>query len=512
MFNSFSFSQGQSSKRIGFTYSGEAIYYRVNNNLFSTNRRSRTEFSTLGYAVAGDDVDLRPTTTGYTGAIVFDRDNMMQDIFWTTTGATDSLIGTFDLSSQSQLRGSVQIAGHHNLTKIIFPSDVNPVDKSNSAITTFSVFANDLRNLDISGFHNIGEDSDNSFVRVRTNFNLTAVTWPSTIYRVSLSIRDTMLTNENLSPFSALTALDAYPLSTLSAITFPTNIISAATGVWQFQSTKLTDLDMSVMGPNFGGSINLFGNTSLTAVTFPSCSNSVSTVFMQSNGYNATDTVDLSPMSGIAGSITIRNQSNGSVLFGPSSRSIVLMSLNSNSNLQDLDFSMLSNVNTDFRINNNSVLSGMTLGGWSNSISLFQVFSNPLLATLDISNVTGLRGLIRLHSNASLTATTLPTIANTVTNLELYNCPEHGYLDMKPISGSSSNDITLQFDDNSNWDETVSNHILHDLDNFGWTGGSLSMSGTTSGYDTSSGGINGFSHYQSLTGKSWTIIMSGLTS
>jgi len=87
---------------------------------FLQTRRSRTEFSTLGYAVAGDDVDLRPTTTGYTGAIVFDRDNMMQDIFWTTTGATDSLIGTFDLSSQSQLRGSVQIAGHHNLTKIIF--------------------------------------------------------------------------------------------------------------------------------------------------------------------------------------------------------------------------------------------------------------------------------------------------------------------------------------------------------------------------------------------------------
>lgn len=439
----------------------------------------------------------------------------MQYPNWIVTGETDSIIGGIDLSSQATLRDNISLAGHHNLTSITWNNNINPTNKANSAVTILRLYNNDLREIDLSGFKNIGEDASTASLQIYNNFNCSAVTFPTTNYRTSTSMRNlSVLTEVDFTPMPAMQGVAVNNSSqgtALSAVTFPT-LISASTGSWDFNYTDIHNLDMSVLGPNFGARIDLAFNSSLTAVTFPACQDSVVEFFMRGNGLPSDYVLDLTPMSGMSGDFTVRNQSLRTINFAPSSNLIDFFYMTANGFMTNVDLSPLSNLSTTFWNHSHGSCTAVTFGNWSNTFTTFYVFGYNLLPEINISGVTGLGGQVLLHNNNALTACTLPETTNTISEIWFYSNPLHGYFDMKPISGGSNDNISLQFQNNSSWDEAVSNHILHDLDNFGWEDGYLAMSGSTAGYDTTSGGYNGFSHYQSLTGKGWTIVMTGLTS
>ncbi|MDG1950785.1 MAG: hypothetical protein P8J32_08300 [bacterium] len=516
MFNSFAYNQGQSARRINFNYeiaSGSTIKYVLNNNLSSAGRRTRTEISTEGFAFAGSSPNLfLETTTAGTASIILDRNNSVQNIDWIATGNTDTIVGEIDFSTETLLREKFVIAGHNKLTSIVFPSEVNPVSRANSGFTIFQIFNNDLREIDLSPFKNFGVQSSTCFLQIYNNPNLTAVTFPNTSFRMSASMRNTSLTSADFSSMSALTGVSCEKGASLTEVTFPENILSAATGIWNFEQTQLHNIDFSPLGPNFGGTIDLFNHPSMTAVTFPACTNSVNSFFMRACGLEEGTAIDLSPMTGMATSITVRNQAGSPLLFAPSTRSVPFAYFTSLPHVKSIDLSGFDNMNTKLWCHSNIATTAITLGSWSNPFTQFYMMNYASLPELDLTPVTGLGGQVLLDRNTVMTACTLPTTTNTFSEIRFYNNHAFGYFDLKPISGSSSDDIILRFEENNSWDAAIKNHILHDLDNFGWVDGHLSMSGGTAGYDTTSGGYNGFSHYTSLIGKGWTILMTGLTS
>lgn len=510
MFNSLAFSQSPSSKRVSFSYSGTAIYFSSTNNIGATNRRIRTEMSPLGLSFAGNNPNSAVPLGEYQAAIIFDRDNMLQSIDWTVTGDTDGIVGHLDLSSQKELRQNVTITGHDNLTGISFNSDINPLNRSNSALTLVRLFNNDLQKIDISGFKNVGQPGSSvALIQIFNNFNCISLDLPESPFYTSLSMRNLNIQQANLSSLSALTGLQAGPNPQMEDIIFPSNLISAATGTWDIQNTGVESLDWSVMGSNWGGHVFLFANPSLSSMTFPSCNNTLNSFFTRDNGIGV---LDLSPVSGISGNITIRNHSHTQVLFGPSSRPVNSILMRNGNQLSHLDLSPLEDVRNSVSIFSHASLTAITLGAWNNTIHTTAIYQNPLVKDIDLSPVLGLQGTLQIFQNNSLVNLVMPEVANTFSSIVFQQNIMHGYLNLNPISGSNSNNIFLNFNNNSSWNASVSNQMLFDLDNFGWTGGTLLMSGTTSGYDTSSGGFNGFLHYTNLLSKGWDITMSGLTS
>ena len=516
MFNSFAFSQASSSKRIEFNYeiaSGSPINYTVTNNLTAIgSRRSRLEVSTEGFADAGNNPGtFLQTTTAGTASIIFDRANMMQYIEWITTGDTDTIVGGIDLSSENTLRDRFSLAGHDKLTGITFNNNINPLDKSNSALTLVRLFNNDLRNIDLSGFKNIGEDASTASIQIYNNFNCSAVTFPSTNYRTSISMRNlNQLTEADFTPMPAMQGVginNGSGGSSLSAVTFAEGI-SASTGSWDFNYTDIHNLDLGVIGSNFGARIDIAFNSSLTAVTFPACQDSVVEFFMRGNGLPSDYVLDLTPMSGISGDITIRNQSLQTVNFAPSSNLIDFFYMTANGFMTDVDLSPLSNLSTTYWNHSHTNCTAVTVGNWTGTFTTFYMFAYPNLPEIQLSGVTGLGGQVLLHDNPSMTACTLPETTNTITELWFRENDSHGYLDMKPISAGTNDNIFLDFDDNPLWTAAVTNETLVDIDNFGWTGGTMHLTGTTALWDSSSGGFDGQAAYESLTGKSWTIITS----
>ena len=510
MFNSFAFSQSPSAKRISFSYSGTAIYFSINNNIGATNRRIRTEMSPLGLSFAGTNINQAIPQGEYSAALIFDRDNMIQSIDWTVTGNTDGIVGHLDLSSQNELRQNITITGHDNLTGISFNPNINPLNRSNSALTLVRLFNNDLREVNLSGFKNIGQPGSSvALIQVFNNFNCTSISFPSSPYYVSVSMRNLGISSVNYNGLSALTSINVSPNSQLEEIIFPSNLISAATGTWDIQNTGVRNLDWSVMGSNWGGSVFLFSNPSLSAMTFPSCFNSVNSFFTRDSGMGI---LNLSPITGISGNITIRNHNHTEVLFGPSSRPVNSILMRNGNQLSDIDLSPLEDVRNSLSIFSHNSLTSITLGNWSNTIHTTAIYQNPLLQVVDLSSIQGLQGTVQLFQQPLLTSTIFPNVNNVFTNIVFQENNVHGYLDLNPISGGSSNNITLNFNNNPSWNSAISNQMLYDLDMFGWTGGTLFMSGSTSGYDTTSGGFNGFLHYSNLISKGWDITMSGLTS
>ena len=83
-----------------------------------------------------------------------------------------------------------------------------------------------------------------------------------------------------------------------------------------------------------------------------------------------------------------------------------------------------------------------------------------------------------------------------------------GYVNFWPISGSSSNNIYIRFENNS-WDTSIVNHVLYDLDQIGWTGGTLFIGGTNDAPDGSTGGYDGSTAKANLLlSKSWVVSTS----
>jgi hypothetical protein len=160
----------------------------------------------------------------------------------------------------------------------------------------------------------------------------------------------------------------------------------------------------------------------------------------------------------------------------------------------------------NIRFNSNSNLTGLTLQDTVSAITNFYGHSCDLTGTLNLSGLTGLGTDIRLYSNSNLTDIINPISNKSLTNYWAYSC-DLGYIDFKNFSGGTSHGVNIQLQGN-NMTAAEVNHILDDLDNIGWTGGSLDIAGTNAAPDGTSGGYNGTGATNNLTGKTWTVTTS----
>ena len=509
MFNSFVFGQGSSAKRIPFEYtlstSGSSFVMNVTTNLSGINRRPRL-FDGVKDTWAGEGLYFI-NSTGGTASLIFDRDNELKTLSINSTGSSDSIIGVVDLSSQKRIRSTFSMKNHSSLTEVLFPENVDvEAFGALSAFTSFNIDNNDLRRLDLSGLTNLGGS-----LLFGDNLNLSAATFPATQNSLGMNGRNTAISSLTLTGITKLNSCDMSPCVNLTTVDFPSNITSVATGSWYFGVCPIRDLDFSVMGPNFGGRIRIGQSTALTGVTFPTTSNSITQFRLIGpvnfpSGYN----LDLSPMTNISGQLWLQSFSVDEIQMPTSSANISYLYITGLGGVNNLALSGLSNISSQFWCFNSS-MTGITFGSSSSNINQTYLFGLQV-SELNISGYTGIGGSLLLRDNIYLENINLPTTNRTITTLSLSGNPLLDYVDLKPISGGSNNNIIIGGNNNSSWTTDISNHILHDLDNFGWTNGILTMSGTTSGYDTSSGGYNGFTHYTNLVGKGWAITMSGLTS
>ena len=184
-----------------------------------------------------------------------------------------------------------------------------------------------------------------------------------------------------------------------------------------------------------------------------------------------------------------------------SSKAVTALDLNG-CDVRTLDCSGLSGLGGIFKTTANVNLTSITL---PNSSQVFTEFQTPLcnLKNINCSGLTGLGGLFDVSSNSSLTAVTFPASTQNFTSIHTSGC-SLSYLNLLPISASSSDNISISFNNNS-WKADVVNHMLYDLDIIGWTGGTMDISGTNEAPDASSGGYNGTVAKASLDGKGWTI-------
>lgn len=176
----------------------------------------------------------------------------------------------------------------------------------------------------------------------------------------------------------------------------------------------------------------------------------------------------------------------------------------SNPALTSLNLRRLTGLGGDIRLYSNNNMSTLTLPNSSKVISTFYAYSNPSLSSLNLSGLTGLGGDIRLYSNNSLTSIILPVSTQRILKFQAYGCSNLGYVNFNPLSGSSSSGITMLLD-NNNWSSAIVNHVLVDLDQIGWTGGTLFIGGNNASPDETSGGYNGTQARINLELKYWGV-------
>lgn len=139
-------------------------------------------------------------------------------------------------------------------------------------------------------------------------------------------------------------------------------------------------------------------------------------------------------------------------------------------------------------------------------IQRFYFYGCSLVGPIDLSVLTNLGGDIRLHNNPLIGSITFPLTINRISNLNLSNCGV-GYINLNPLSGynySVGSSITIAANTN-NISKTNMNHLLVDLDNLGWSGGTLTANSGNNSYDASSGGYDGTTARNNLITKNWTV-------
>ena len=290
------------------------------------------------------------------------------------------------------------------------------------------------------------------------------------------------------------------------------------------------NLDLSWL-PTNGFNVSTFdiSSNSFSAMTFPPTNN-----FCSRSGWFDIDFsgcmdssipnlhLDLSPLSGTNSNSDLDISSN------PTLTGVTwFKDLTSISEIQ-MDNTALDNSIIDFQAHNLEIyqyvgMSNMTASTVVNFVDQVTVASGALAmynsdwtGTLNLTGMTNTRNL-SIYSNPNLTDILLPISTQTwvdfgVTgtpwsnkkSFEAYGC-DLGYIDFTIMSGGTfDSSSTIYLYDNT-MTATEVNHFLTDFDNIGWTGVTLDISGSNSAPDGSSGGFDGITARNSLTGKTWSI-------
>ncbi len=232
-----------------------------------------------------------------------------------------------------------------------------------------------------------------------------------------------------------------------------------------------------------------------------------------------TGTLDLSTLTGLGGFFTVQTNPLLTQIINPISNNSFYYYNTVNTGIYDLDLSTLTGLGGQIFLNNCPSLSAITFPTNYQNISWVTTSNCNLIGTLDVSGLFGLGGNFWTEANPNLINISFPLLtAGTLNSIFAYSC-NLDYINFLPLSGATFdpsgyyNSILLQ--DNGMLTTDV-NHILVDFEYMAssnptkWSGVTLNIGGTNSAPDSSSGGYNGISAINSLTGNpySWVITTS----
>jgi hypothetical protein len=312
------------------------------------------------------------------------------------------------------------------------------------------------------------------------NTNLTGVTLPTTNLLVSsvrfgfcnlygnldLSVMPNFGGNFFISQNPNLTGLTLPPSNTNNFNTFSLD-----------QCNLYGRLDLSGF-TGLGGQINLGYNTNITGITLPNSSQNITSFIIGNSDF--THDLIISGLTGMGGQIQFDNVKSSNIIFPNSSNNITFFSLNSCKSLGSVNLAPLSGMGGFISIQGNTGVTSYTLAKNSNPITYLGINTNLSLPTLDLTPFSGISNQVNLSSNSALSNLILPTVyGGPVTIWSINECS-------LPASGV--------------------NYVLYTIDNTGWIGGSLNISGgANSAPNGSSGGYNGTASTLSLVSKGWSV-------
>lgn len=398
-----------------------------------------------GTAISTNNVSHTYSDSGDSKTVTLSIDRLTN--IQTINLSNDEIVGTLDVSDLTECV-NFRANGNSGLSALTLPN-------STADINTFWFFFCDLREIDFTKIPNFGGS-----VSCFSNSNLTGVTLPSA-------------STESFSQF-------------------------------RFENCDIQGrIDLSGY-TGLGGLFDISNNTGITGLTLPAVSNNFTTFSI--NGIGISGPLDLTILSGLGGSIQINSINNiTSIDFPESTNTTTLALMNTMSAITYINMTGMSGLGGSITIQGNNNLSAVTLPNSSQSITSISISTCPALREINFSSLSGVSGIVSASNNDIMSAATLPYTDGILTNVSMYSDNISTYVDMKTLTGNTHDDIDIKFEANAIPTADV-NHMLVDLDNFGWTGGSINISGGSNGApDGSSGGFDGTGATASLVSKGWTV-------
>jgi len=218
--------------------------------------------------------------------------------------------------------------------------------------------------------------------------------------------------------------------------------------------------------------------------------------------------VDLNKFDNLGGAFRADGNPQLTALTLPNSSQVFTQFYLFNCDLRDVDCNGLSGLGGVFSMRGNPNLTALTL---PNSSEVFTGFylsyhgfdSTDITGELILTGLSNLGGIFQIQGNSNLTALTLPNSSGIFTKFYAYSC-NIPYIDYWPISAGTNNGISMRQESNTMTTINV-NHTLVDLDDIGWTGGTINIAGDNSAPDGSSGGYDGTTAKTNLLAKDWTV-------
>lgn len=397
--------------------------------------------------------------TGTTNGITFSNNSQLSGVSFPNTyglrGGIDfqncNLTGNLDLSNFKILgttfASGVELQNNPLLTGVTF----GPTGSITLDCRAFLLNDCDITGtLDLSALVNLTDDFS-----LNNNTNLTNVIHTSasttSLALDYYNILNTGIINHDMSGlYNIGGTINIYNNSSLSALTFPSAVTKTLNTLWVFNNNLKNTLDLS-MFQNISN-FNFFASgNDITEVIFPNNSGNI-TLFNFDDNASLTS-VDFTPFSGTfisSASLSVSDSpSLTAITFSPSfsGASLGVVDLSNNDSLSEIDLSTFVGVtNANWvDLSSSTNLSAITFPQTNNSFRDIRVNSNTSLGSVDLSPVSGFTSRMRAYSSSNLSAITFPystgTFSNagglTIQSAFALQSSNIGYIDFKPLSGAT---------------------------------------------------------------------------
>jgi len=373
-----------------------------------------------------------------------------------------------NIGGSMSLGAITQVSPQEPLNSLIFPLNNNNVWSFIQIINTL------LTTIDVSEQNNLG-----GTFRILSNASLTSLITGSsneTFSNITIIENPLLSGNLDLSGYPNILSIDISG-NNLNTVTFA-NATSVVNGI-DGDNNSITSLNFTPLGNNFSGVIR-FENNNISSLTIPANSQPI-TRFDFSN--NQLSTIDASMLTGLQGIIHFDNNlftAQSDFNFGTITNVITNFKVDNNNISGVWDFTTFANVNTlgtliDLRNNN---ITQIIYQASNLNIGFNYGANNSINTALDLTPLPNSFGVLEFQNN-SIPSVILPSSSGVFTELRFNNNNIVSF-DVTPLTGANNNINPLRLNSNDMTTITM-DQLISDLVSKGWQNGNLIIDSQSTG-------------------------------